>query len=117
MHRSIDDSLSNRPRNKPDYFVEKFNYVKMALNGQPRYDISGAKMVHFPITDSFEVELPVITTLDPANPPMTLRSQRAVIEDDNSKIHMYGDVQRQPRSDGEVGKPASEIGISAAAAG
>lgn len=92
MHRSIDDSLSNRPRNKPDYFVEKFNYVKMELNGQPRYDISGAKMVHFPITDSFEVELPVITTLDPANPPMTLRSQRAVIEDDNSKIHMYGDV-------------------------
>ncbi|WP_034296002.1 LPS export ABC transporter periplasmic protein LptC [Herbaspirillum sp. RV1423] len=92
MRRNIDDTLAARPRSKPDYYVEQFSYVKMSETGQPRYDIVGEKMVHFPDTDSFEVTSPVITSLDKAKPPMTLRSKRAFIEDDNSKIHMYEDV-------------------------
>lgn len=92
MHRNIDDSLAARPRTKPDYYVEKFSYVKMADTGLPRYDITGAKMVHFPADDSFEVTLPVITSLSTEKAQTTLRSQTARIEDDNTKIHMYGDV-------------------------
>lgn len=93
MQRNIDDSLAARPRSKPDYYVEQFNYVKMSITGEPRYDITGTKMVHFPANDSFEVTLPVITSLTKEKAPMTLRSQRATIEDDNSKIHMFGDVK------------------------
>jgi len=93
MQRNIDDSLAARPRSKPDYYVEQFNYVKMSITGEPRYDITGTKMVHFPADDSFEVTLPVITSLTAEKAPMTLRSQRATIEDDNSKIHMFGDVK------------------------
>lgn len=92
MRRGAEDALTARPRSKPDYYVEKFRYVKMAGNGLPRYDITGEKMVHFPVTDSFEVSLPVITSLTREKPPMTLRSRRAMIEDDNSRIHMYEDV-------------------------
>lgn len=92
MRRDAEDALAARPRGKPDYYVEKFRYVKMAGNGLPRYDITGEKIVHFPLTDSFEVSLPVITSLTREKPLMTLRSRRAMIEDDNSRIHMYGDV-------------------------
>lgn len=92
LQHNNDGPASARPPSKPDYFVEKFSYVKMDEAGQPRYDITGAKMLHFPTDDSFEVTLPVITTLTQDKAPMTLRSQRARIEDDNSKIHMYGDV-------------------------
>lgn len=81
-----------RVPNKPDYYVEKFNYVKMAESGQPRFGITGDKMVHFPQDDSFEITMPVVTDLDPAKPTMVLRSKRARIEDDNSKVHMYDDV-------------------------
>lgn len=92
MQHGADDTLLTRQRSKPDYYVEQFSYVKMSDTGQPRYDITGEKMVHFPADDSFEVTRPVVTTLDKAKPAMTLRSQRAVIEDDNSKIHLYEDV-------------------------
>ncbi len=90
--RSGDDTVAARPSTKPDYYVEKFSYVKMAETGLPRYDITGDRMVHFPTDDSFEVTMPVVTSLDKAKPPMTLRSKRARIEDNNSKIHMYDDV-------------------------
>jgi lipopolysaccharide export system protein LptC len=86
------DKAAARPDNKPDYYVEQFSYVKMSETGQPRYDITGQRMVHYPADDSFEVTQPVVTSLDKAKAPMTLRSRRAHIEDNNSKIHMYDDV-------------------------
>jgi len=92
IRRDNGDAKAARPRGKPDYYLENFNYVKMDLTGQPRYNITGTKMQHFPQDDSFEITLPVITTLDPARPTTTLRSKRARIEDDNTKIHMYDDV-------------------------
>lgn len=92
LQRDNDGASAARPPSKPDYYVEKFSYVKMDEAGQPRYDITGDKMVHFPVTDSFEVTMPVITNLLKDKAPMTLRSKRAIIEDDNSKIHMYDDV-------------------------
>jgi lipopolysaccharide export system protein LptC len=90
--RSGNDIAAARANNKPDYYVEQFNYVKMSETGQPRYDITGQRMVHYPADDSFEVTLPVVTSLDKSKAPMTLRSKRAHIEDNNSKIHMYDDV-------------------------
>ena len=83
---------------KSDYYVDNFVYVKMALDGQPRYSITGKRMEHYPINDSFKVQTPFIRSLDKAKPPMLLRSDRALIEDDNSKIHMYGNAyaERDP---------------------
>ena len=90
MHNDSDAMLTKAPSTKPDYYVDNFVYVKMALDGAPRYSITGARMEHYPIDDSFKVDLPIIHSLDKAKPPMLLRSDRALIEDDNSKIHMHG---------------------------
>ena len=92
LRRDGANAQSARVPNKPDYYVEKFNYVKMAESGQPRFSITGDKMVHVPQDDSFEMTMPVVTGLDPTKPTMILRSKRARIEDDNSKVHMYDDV-------------------------
>jgi lipopolysaccharide export system protein LptC len=83
---------------KADYYVDNFVYVKMALNGTARYSIAGKRMEHYPVTDSFKVQTPFIRSLDKAKPPMQLHSDRAVIEDNNSKIHMYGNAyaERDP---------------------
>jgi lipopolysaccharide export system protein LptC len=89
-----DDAVSA----KADYYVDNFVYVKMALDGSARYSIAGKRMEHYPINDSFKVQTPLIHNLDKAKPPMLLRSDRALIEDNNSKIHMYGNAyaQRDP---------------------
>jgi lipopolysaccharide export system protein LptC len=90
MRNESDAAQTGAPSAKPDYFIDNFEYVKMALDGTARYSITGTRMQHYPIDDSFQVTLPVVRSLDRAKPPMLLRSDRARIEDDNSKIHMHG---------------------------
>jgi len=92
MRKDTEHMMPAAPRVEPDYYVENFNYVQLALNGQPRYNISGQRLTHNPADDSFDVTLPVIHSLDKERPPMTLRSNTAKIEDNNSKVNMYGNV-------------------------
>ena len=92
MRKNTEQLLPSAPRVAPDYYVENFNYVQLALNGQPRYNISGQRLTHNPGDDSFDVILPIIRSLDKQQPPMTLRSNTAKIEDNNSKVNMYGNV-------------------------
>lgn len=79
-------------RSAPDYYVDKFELVRMNETGQPRYQISGAKLVHYPLDNSSEIELPVVNRLEQDRPPMMIRADRARIEDDNSRIRMHGNV-------------------------
>jgi lipopolysaccharide export system protein LptC len=92
MRKDTEQMMPSAPRVAPDYYVEKFNYVQLAVNGQPRYNISGQRLTHNPGDDSFDVTLPVIHSLDKESPPMTLRSDTAKIEDNNSKVNLYGNV-------------------------
>ncbi len=86
------NDFAARPSGKPDYYLNNFSYVKMNVNGQPRYDITGVEMRHFPITDSYTISSPVLTSLATDQPPMTIRSERALIEDNSSKVHLYENV-------------------------
>jgi lipopolysaccharide export system protein LptC len=79
-------------RTDPDYFVEKFNFVRTSKIGQARYAISGAKLTHFPKEDNFEIELPVLTSLSVDHPWLTMRAQRAIANSDASQVQMIDDV-------------------------
>ncbi|NUU03124.1 LPS export ABC transporter periplasmic protein LptC [Herbaspirillum robiniae] len=92
IRNSGDQKLADRPRTKPDYYLENFSYVKLGPTGLPRYDVSGVKMVHFPADDSFEITKPVVHSLDKAKPPMELYSNTARVTDDQTQIHMYGNA-------------------------
>ncbi|KAF3998724.1 LPS export ABC transporter periplasmic protein LptC [Glaciimonas immobilis] len=92
MRKNTEQLLPSAPRVAPDYYVENFNYVQLALDGKPRYNISGQRLTHNPADDSFDVNLPVIRSLDKLRPPMTLRSNTAKITDNNSKVDMFGNV-------------------------
>ncbi|WP_395823866.1 LPS export ABC transporter periplasmic protein LptC [Collimonas sp.] len=92
MNRDTDELLPKPTRVEPDYYVEKFNYVQMSPTGQPRYNISGDLLTHNPVDDSFDIQKPVVHSLDQEKPPMTLRADRGRVEDDNSKVHLYGNV-------------------------
>jgi len=92
MHRDTDELLPKPTRVEPDYYVETFNYVQMSPTGQPRYNISGDLLTHNPVDDSFDIQKPIVHSLDKEKPPMNLRADRGKVEDDNSKVHLYGDV-------------------------
>jgi lipopolysaccharide export system protein LptC len=93
MRRSSSDFVPNVPRSEPDFYVEKFSYVKMSRTGEARYHISGARLTHNPQDDSYDVELPVINNKGSSNgSPTIVRAERARIDGDNSKVHLYDNV-------------------------
>lgn len=80
-------------RSAPDYYIDNFEFIRMTESGLPRYSLSGRKLIHFPLDDSAEIELPIMRRLEKDKPPMTIRSDHARGEDQNSRIHMIGNVQ------------------------
>jgi lipopolysaccharide export system protein LptC len=93
MRQRSADLMPDKPRSEPDYYVEKFNFVRMSKTGQAQYSISGKKLVHNPVDDSHAIQLPVVNSLSNERPPMTTRAERAIVNGDNSKVHLYDDVQ------------------------
>jgi lipopolysaccharide export system protein LptC len=92
IRKDGNQSAPSAVRSAPDYYIEKFDFIRMSESGQPRYQISGAKLVHYPLDNSSEIERPMINRLEKDRPPMNIRADRARLEDDNSKVHMRGHV-------------------------
>ena len=93
MRKGAVDNTPLAKRTDPDYFVEKFNFVRMSKTGEARYNISGSKLTHFPKDDIFEIQDPVLHSLAKEKPPMTMRSERAIVDQDNSRIQMIDKVR------------------------
>lgn len=87
------------PRTAPDYYVKNFTFVKMAKSRAARYNISGEVLTHLPLDDSYEITKPVIYNLSSNRPPMVMRSERALVNSDNSEVKMIDKV--------DVDRPAS----------
>ncbi len=93
MRRATDDAIPNPQRKEPDFYVEKFSYVKMAKTGKTQYHFSGARLTHNPQDDSYDILLPVVNNLGNAQGPMTMRAEHATVNSDNSQVHMYDKVR------------------------
>jgi lipopolysaccharide export system protein LptC len=93
MRRSNGDAGSNAVRTQPDFYVEKFSYVKISKTGDAQYHISGARLTHNPQDDSYDIRQPVINNSNDNNmSPVTVHAERAHVESDNSKVHLYDNV-------------------------
>jgi lipopolysaccharide export system protein LptC len=90
--RSPSDARIAEQRTEPDYFVFNFDCVKMLINGKPHYHLTGSKLTHYPFDDSYLIDMPAYNNLDESKPPQFIRSDRAIAKDDNTKVHMYGNV-------------------------
>jgi lipopolysaccharide export system protein LptC len=92
MRRTAGDFLPSPQRSEPDFYVEKFNYVKISKTGSAQYHISGTRLTHNPEDDSYDITLPVINNLGNVQAPMTIRSERAQVNSDNSQVRLYDNV-------------------------
>jgi len=86
-------------KNEPDYIVEKFSFVRMSPEGKPRYLFYGAKLTHLPLGDASDVEQPILKSLVPDAPPLTITSLRARIHHEQNKVDLLGNV--------DIHRPAS----------
>lgn len=88
-----EDDVRQVSPTSPDYYVEDFRYVHMNDQGQPRYLFTGTKMVHTPASQSADITLPSVISLEDKQQFMSLKAQRGVALDDQSELHLYGDVR------------------------
>jgi lipopolysaccharide export system protein LptC len=92
MRQATDDNMPAAPRSEPDYYVEKFNFTRLSKTGQAEYNISGKKLIHNPMADTHAIELPVVNNFGDQSAPMTSRAQSAIVDKNNSKVHLYRNV-------------------------
>lgn len=92
IRRGGENFVPTPKRTEPDFYVEKFSYVKLSADGQARYHISGDRLTHNPVDDSYDIDQPIVNSLKNNQPPLTVRAERAQVNSDNSKIHLYDDV-------------------------
>ncbi|WP_334188919.1 LPS export ABC transporter periplasmic protein LptC [Noviherbaspirillum sp.] len=103
MRRSASEDIPNVTRTEPDFYVEKFNYVKMSKDGGVQYHMAGERMTHNPVDDSYDIVKPVVNNLRQGEePPITLRADRARVVSDVSEVHLYDNVR--------MDRPASPTG-------
>ncbi|MEB0135479.1 LPS export ABC transporter periplasmic protein LptC [Actimicrobium sp. CCC2.4] len=99
IRKSGGNDAPDAPRVAPDYYVKNFTFVRMAKNRTARYNISGDVLTHLPMDDSYEITKPVIYNLSNNRPTMVMRSERALVNSDNSEVQMIDNV--------DVDRPAS----------
>jgi len=77
---------------EPDYFVEKFALIRMNVHGDPVFRMSAQRLVHYPDDDSSEFQQPVLVSLDPDKPLVTLRADRGSATSEGEQTHLYDNV-------------------------
>ena len=92
MRRQTENTLPDKARTDPDFYVENFNFVRMGKNGQARYNLTGTQMLHYPGDDSYLVHNPVMYSYSTDHPSTVSRSKRATVQNNNTEVHMYDDV-------------------------
>jgi len=93
MHHGIGGAGSDSERTDPDYTVENFNFVRASKIGQARYSVTGVKLSHFPKDDTFQIDLPIMKSLNPEKPTITTHAQRSLSNSDGSDVQLFDNVQ------------------------
>jgi lipopolysaccharide export system protein LptC len=92
LRRSSEVMNAIQVRNEPDYSVDQFHFIRMSDAGHARYTVSGTKLTHYPASDTFEIQQPVLHSLSDNQAPITMRSERATIDNVGNTIHMHKNV-------------------------
>lgn len=92
MRRSGGELAEPAARTEPDFYVEKFNYVKMTDTGEAQYHVSGSRLTHNPVDDTYDVADPVVRSVRSEGEPMTITARRAWVNSDSSEIRLFDNV-------------------------
>ncbi len=85
--------------NVPDMFVEGVALTRLDHLGEPVFRMSADSMMHFPIDGSSEFRNPLLVSLDPTRPRLTVRALTATANQDASATVLTGDVILERQAD------------------
>jgi len=80
------------PSNEPDYFVDRLALLSMNERGQPSFRLEAQRLQHFPLDDATLFESPIVLSLDPARPRLTVTARSGRLFDGGEEAHLSGDV-------------------------
>ena len=92
MKRSVSTEAKSSDPARPDYYFDDFRYFRIKPNQPADYKLTGKKIAHYPVNDSYLVEFPVLISLDEQQRQQIAYSDWAYLEDENSKMHMHENV-------------------------
>lgn len=78
--------------NDPDVFVEGVSLTRTDHVGTPVFQMSADRMRHFPIDGSSKFDSPRLVSLDPTQPVVTLRADRAIASAQGQETVLIGNV-------------------------
>jgi len=77
---------------EPDYFVERLAMTRVNKNGDPVFRMSAERLQHYPDDDSSEFVRPLLVSLDPAKPLVTLSANRGTASSGGDETHLHDNV-------------------------
>ena len=78
--------------NDPDYFVENLGLLTMNARGEPSLRIEARTMKHLPADDVIVFESPVLVSLDPQQPRVTIVADHGRAIHGSDETHLSGNV-------------------------
>lgn len=90
--RTSFEDTGRKQRHEPDYFVEQVELTRLNPQGQPLYRMKATRLNHYPDDDTIDFEKPVLTSLDPAKPLVTMRANRGTSSSGGVETHLYDNV-------------------------
>lgn len=82
----------SRLRHDPDYFVEGLALTRTNAAGTPTFRLSAQRLEHFPDDDTIEFKQPVLVSLDPDRPLVTLRAARGLASSGGQRTDLHDQV-------------------------
>ena len=78
------------PRHEPDYTMREFTVLRYARDGSLRTEIEGDVALHFPDTDTLEIENPRIRAVAPDGSVTRASARRALANGDGTEVQLLG---------------------------
>lgn len=92
LRQGLPLSASANPHNEPDYYVDQFQFVRVASNGQPRYMMSGKSLVHRPVTDQSDIKDAQLLSFNAEQAPLKVNANLAQLSHKKNTMELAGNV-------------------------
>lgn len=88
-----DAAAAQVPRHEPDYTMRNVTVRRFAPDGSLRTQIEGDTVLHFPDTDTLEIENPRVRVIDAGGQVTVASAKRALANGDGSEIQLLAAAQ------------------------
>lgn len=90
--REAGPATARGPTHEPDYFAEDVVFTRINAKGEPVFRMSAQRMLHYPDDQSSAYENPVLVSLDPAKPHISLRADQGRSSAEGEETTLSGNV-------------------------